>query len=82
MYMINEAKQVLKQEKTASYELWQPIGMEKEVRVETLADKIVYQWYKFDLLIKDYVIDLENTTQIEIDGVNYNPINGTVEIVK
>lgn len=87
MFQINEAGQVLKQEVGSTYELWEPIGMEKEVHILQPGE---YQWMRFCLEEGKYVIDTENTTPIVIDadGVpwgdnepqEYIPVNGKVVI--
>lgn len=87
MYKINNAKQVMKQEAGDSYELWVPVGTEKEVQ---LIQPKEYQWMKFDLEQEQYIPDTKNTTPIVIDadGVpwgdnepqEYIPVNGKVVI--
>jgi len=87
MFQINEAGQVLKQEVGSTYELWEPIGMEKEIHI---LQPGTYQWMRFCLEEGKYVIDTENTTPIVIDadGVlwgdnepqEYIPVNGKVVI--
>ncbi len=49
--------------------------------IET-ADKIIYQWYKFNFEKGGYEVDTENTKPIVVDEVEYTPINGKVEILK
>lgn len=87
MFQINEVGQVLKQEAGSTYELWEPIGMEKEIHILQLG---TYQWMVFDLAQGQYVTDTTNTTPMIIDadgilcGTNnpqeYIPTQGKVVI--
>lgn len=42
----------------------------------------VYQWRKFDSVQGMYVDDTTNNNPMNIGGVNYNPTNGQVIIIK
>jgi hypothetical protein len=41
---------------------------------------IVYQWGKYDFEECTFIVDIENNTSILIDGIEYTPIDGRVEI--
>lgn len=58
------------------------IGAEREIRKIDYIDRVIYQWFKFDISIGEYVPDTENTQEIIVDGNHYKPVNGKLEIFK
>ena len=61
-----------------TYELWEPIGMEKEIHITETSEKRLYQWMKFNLEAEQYINDTENITYIVIDGIEHTPVYGKV----
>lgn len=68
--------------KTQTVTIKKLIGGKKQVQSKDKSDKTIYQWYKFNLDTGEYEIDSETTSPIVIDGTEYTPTNGKVEILK
>ncbi|QEK12568.1 hypothetical protein FQB35_10355 [Crassaminicella thermophila] len=53
----------------------------KEMKLEKVEEgnTRIYKWVKFDLDNGDYVDDITNTDLINVDGVDYTPVDGRVE---
>jgi len=82
MYKILQNGQVMRQEKTDSYEQWVPFGMEIEIRITETETAQIYQQVKFSLISETWEADLTNDTTIVIDGVEHILVDGQVTIPK
>jgi len=82
LIQIFENGQVMEKEISETHEQWSPIGMEREVRITETETTMIYQWTKFSVLSETWEADTTNTTSIMIEGIEYNPIDGKVTVVK
>jgi len=55
-------------------------GMYNQIKIIETEDSIIYKWTIFDFDINDWIDDIENETEIIVDGQNYQPVDGKIEI--
>jgi dihydrodipicolinate synthase/N-acetylneuraminate lyase len=77
-YVENEL--VYFKEETDTYTVTQFIGMKKQYIIIDTETSTIYQWMEWGG--DTYVQDTENITPILINGIEYIPINGKVEMQK
>lgn len=82
MFKILDNNQVMRSEKSNSYEVWTHYGMKNQVQKTETETHVIYKWQEFDLAQNKYIDDTTNTDIIRVNETDYTPVCGMIEILK